>query len=95
MVSATERSPARAPGRPRSAQAHRAILDATIELFVESGYEGLSIEGVAARAGVGKTTIYRRWSSKEDLIVDAIGELIFTWSPRTPDRSERTWWRCC
>jgi AcrR family transcriptional regulator len=64
-------------GRPRSAEAHRAILDAAIALFVEQGYEAMSMEGVAARAGVGKTTIYRRWTSKEDLIVAAIDELIF------------------
>jgi AcrR family transcriptional regulator len=48
---------------------------------VEQGYDGMSMEGIAARAGVGKTTIYRRWSSKEDLIVDAIGELIFDVEP--------------
>lgn len=63
-------------GRPRSARAHRAILEAAIALFVEQGYEAMSIEGVAARAGVGKTTIYRRWSSKEDLVVDAIEEVL-------------------
>ncbi|MGH2662734.1 MAG: TetR/AcrR family transcriptional regulator [Actinomycetota bacterium] len=67
----------RPPGRPRSAEAHRAILDAAIDLFVEEGFEGMSIEAVAARAGVGKTTIYRRWTSKEDLLVDAIDQLIF------------------
>jgi AcrR family transcriptional regulator len=72
---------ARPPGRPRSAEADRAILDAAIDLFVEEGYEGMSIEGVAARAGVGKTTIYRRWDSKEDLIVAAIDELIFEVEP--------------
>jgi AcrR family transcriptional regulator len=72
---------ARPPGRPRSAEADRAILDAAIDLFVEDGYEGMSIEGVAARAGVGKTTIYRRWNSKEDLIVAAIDELIFEVEP--------------
>jgi AcrR family transcriptional regulator len=49
---------------------------------VEQGYQGMSIEGVAARAGVGKTTIYRRWPSKEDLVVDAIEELIFDVQPR-------------
>jgi AcrR family transcriptional regulator len=71
----------RPPGRPRSAEAHRAILDAAIALFVEEGYEGMSIEGVAARAGVGKTTIYRRWTSKEDLVIDAINQLIFDVEP--------------
>lgn len=69
-------SPARPPGRPRSARAHWAIVDAAIELFVEQGYDAMSMEGIAARARVGKTTIYRRWSSKEDLLVDAIAELI-------------------
>ncbi len=62
----------RKPGRPRSAQAHKAILDATLELLAEEGFQGLSIEEVAARAGVGKTTIYRRWSSKDELVIDAI-----------------------
>jgi AcrR family transcriptional regulator len=62
----------RKPGRPRSAQAHKAILDATLELLAKEGFQGLSIEEVAARAGVGKTTIYRRWSSKEELVIDAI-----------------------
>lgn len=62
----------RRPGRPRSAQAHKAILDATLELLAQEGVQGLSIEAVAARAGVGKTTIYRRWTSKDDLIIDAI-----------------------
>jgi AcrR family transcriptional regulator len=71
----------RSQGRPRSEKAHRAILDAAIDLFVEEGFEGMSVEGVAARAGVGKTTIYRRWSSKEDLVIDAIDQLIFDVQP--------------
>lgn len=71
----------RPPGRPRSEKAHRAILNAAIDLFVEEGFEGMSVEGVAARAGVGKTTIYRRWSSKEDLVIEAIDELIFDMQP--------------
>lgn len=62
----------RPPGRPRSARADRAIQDAAIELFVEQGFEAMSMEGVAARAGVGKTTIYRRWDSKEELVMDAL-----------------------
>ena len=65
----------RKPGRPRSAQAHKAILKATLELLAQEGFQGLSIEDVAARAGVGKTTIYRRWPSKDELVIDAIHEV--------------------
>jgi AcrR family transcriptional regulator len=65
----------RKPGRPRSAQAQKAIIDATLELLAEEGFQGLSIEAIAARAGVGKTTIYRRWSSKDELVIDAISEV--------------------
>jgi AcrR family transcriptional regulator len=68
-------APQRKPGRPRSAQAHQAILDATIELLIEEGYRGLSLEQVAARARVGKTTIYRRWSSKQELVIEAVTKL--------------------
>lgn len=66
----------RAPGRPRSERAEKAIIEATLDLLArESGVAGVSIEAVAARAGVGKTTIYRRWPSKEALIVDALGSV--------------------
>jgi AcrR family transcriptional regulator len=65
----------RKPGRPRSAQAEQAILDATLQLLAEEGVQGMSVEGVAARAGVGKTTIYRRWASKDLLIFDAISRI--------------------
>src|SRR5258706_393071 len=65
----------RGRGRPRSEQADRAIIDATLEMFAESGAEGLCIEKVAARAGVGKATIYRRWPGKEDLLLDALAAL--------------------
>jgi AcrR family transcriptional regulator len=47
-------------------------MEATIELLAEEGFGGLSIEAVSARAGVGKTTIYRRWASKIPLVVDAL-----------------------
>lgn len=60
------------PGRPRSAQSHQAILQATLELLTEVGYERISIEAIASRAGVGKTTIYRRYKTKAELIADAI-----------------------
>jgi len=65
----------RRPGRPRSEQADRAIIDAALSLFAESGPDGLCIEQVAARAGVGKATIYRRWPGKEDLLLDALAAL--------------------
>jgi AcrR family transcriptional regulator len=65
----------KAPGRPRSAAADRAILEAALDLFGEVGSEALTIEGVAERAGVGKTTIYRRWPSKEELVSAAVGTL--------------------
>jgi AcrR family transcriptional regulator len=66
---------ARRPGRPRSAKAHRAILDAALALLFEHGYHGLSVEAVAARAGVGKTTIYRRWPSKQELVIEALRQV--------------------
>src|SRR6266487_726863 len=62
----------RRAGRPRSAQSHQAILEATLALFAEEGLAGPSSEAIAERAGVGKATIYRRWSSKEDVIKDAL-----------------------
>ena len=62
-------------GRPRSEEAHRAILEATLELLAEVGFSALTVEGVAGRAGVGKATIYRRWASKLPLVVEAFGGL--------------------
>jgi AcrR family transcriptional regulator len=59
-------------GRPRSAVAHDAILSAVRELLVESGYADVSMDRVAARAGVGKQTVYRRWPSKAPLVADAV-----------------------
>jgi AcrR family transcriptional regulator len=67
--------PSQAAGRPRSEEAHRAILDATLALLVEVGYSALTVEGIAQRAGVGKATIYRRWPSKLPLVIEAFGEL--------------------
>jgi AcrR family transcriptional regulator len=58
-------------GRPRSAEADRAILAATLDLLASRGLAAMSIEEVAARAGVGKATIYRRWPSKGLLALDA------------------------
>jgi AcrR family transcriptional regulator len=62
-------------GRPRSERSRRAILDAAADLLTERGYAAITIEGVAARAGVGKTTIYRWWSTKADIYIDLYSEL--------------------
>jgi AcrR family transcriptional regulator len=64
--------PKKSPGRPRSRASDRVILQTTLELLAEVGCDRLSIEAIAARAGVGKTTIYRRYANKEELIADAI-----------------------
>ena len=61
-------TPERIRGRPRERRVDDAIRRATLELLEEVGYRGLSIEAVAARAGVGKPTIYRRFSSKPELV---------------------------
>jgi AcrR family transcriptional regulator len=62
----------RPPGRPRSARSHEAIVRAALELLVEVGFERLTMEQVQRRAGVGKATIYRRWTSKSELVKEAI-----------------------
>ena len=59
-------------GRPRSVDADEAILAATLELAGEVGINGMSMDDLAERAGVSKTTIYRRWTSKEQLVLDAL-----------------------
>lgn len=71
MSDATKKS----PGRPRSNQSHQAILQAAVQLLAEVGFERMSMEAIATRAGVGKTTIYRRYNSKEELVADAIESL--------------------
>ncbi len=68
-------APGTSAGRPRSEEAHQAILDATLSLLAEVGYSALTVEGVASKAGVGKATIYRRWPSKLPLVVEAFGGL--------------------
>lgn len=62
-------------GRPRSIQAQQAILDATLALLASEGFDAMSVEAIAARAGVGKKTIYRWWNSKEALVIDAIKQV--------------------
>ncbi|MQY12057.1 putative HTH-type transcriptional regulator [Streptomyces sp. RB5] len=65
----------RRTGRPRSAAADRAILAATRAALVELGWSRLTLGDVASRAGVAKTTLYRRWPGKNELVVDALAEL--------------------
>lgn len=67
---------ARPRGRPRDLRADRAILQATLELIAEVGVHAVRTEDVAARAGVGKGAIYRRYSSKEELVTAAIAALV-------------------
>ena len=63
-------------GRPRSEEAHDAILAASLALIREVGFDALAMDAIAARAGVGKATVYRRWKSKELLVVEAIGRIV-------------------
>lgn len=66
----------RPSGRPRSARADEAIIEAALDLLAEGvGVDALSIESVAARAGVGKATIYRRWPGKYELLLDCVRRL--------------------
>ena len=66
----------RNPGRPMSMEAGDRILDAAVALLGEKGWEGLSMEALAARAAVGKATIYRRWAAKEDIVIAAMERFV-------------------
>src|SRR5687768_9838316 len=71
----TELPPPRHGGRPRDPSRDEAIRAALLRLLGEVGYGGLTMDAVAQAAGVGKATIYRRWRTKQDLIVDSISDL--------------------
>lgn len=71
----------RSLGRPRSPRVEGAILDATLELLAEEGLAGVSIEAVAARAGVSKAAIYRRWASREEVVAAAFRSVTSTFEP--------------
>ena len=62
---------ARGPGRPRSEKARKAVIRSTLALLNRTGFHELSIEAVAAHAGVSKATVYRWWSNKAELVIDA------------------------
>jgi AcrR family transcriptional regulator len=67
-----EAAPAARPGRKRSEETRLAILRAAWDLAVEAGFAGLTIEGIAARSGAGKQTVYRWWPSKADVLLEAV-----------------------
>jgi len=73
MTAAPVPAPNPARGRPRDPQRRQAILRATLELLAELGYDRMSVEAIAARAGVSKPTVYRRWpGGKLELVADAM-----------------------
>jgi AcrR family transcriptional regulator len=71
---AADPAPAR-PGRKRDHNRDGVILDSTVAVLAEQGYEGMTIDLVAAHAGMARATVYRRWPTKADLVVDAVSHL--------------------
>jgi AcrR family transcriptional regulator len=74
MIAVKQAPPTKAQrprGRPRAVGANEEILQATLELGQELGFDALSMEGIATRAGVAKTTIYRRWRNVSEVVMDA------------------------
>ena len=69
------------PGRPRSPEADDAILIAARSLLEAGGYEAVTMEAVAAQAGVGKTTVYRRYGNRAELVADAVMGVLATVVP--------------
>src|SRR3569833_1547302 len=67
---------AKGRGRPRDTAAHAAILAAAVDLTREGGYDALAMDAVAARAGVGKATVYRYWPNKEMLMAEAVEAIV-------------------
>ncbi len=78
------------PGRPRDPAADRVMLQATRRVLTDQGYAGMSVEQVASAAGVGKTTIYRRYASKKELTAAAINAVREDWGPPPDTGSART-----
>ncbi|WP_031080461.1 TetR/AcrR family transcriptional regulator [Streptomyces sp. NRRL WC-3549] len=91
----TSRTPPRPPGRPR-AGVHTAVFAATLATVQELGYARATVERIAAAAGVAKSTVYRRWPSKGELIVDclldAFGPVPLTGTDRAEVMSSAVHW---
>jgi AcrR family transcriptional regulator len=73
-MDATKKEPLKV-GRKRDPSRDAAILEATLDILAEAGYAGLTVDMVAAAAGAGKATVYRRWPTKTDLVLDAISRV--------------------
>lgn len=76
------------PGRPRDAAVDRRVREAAIALLAEGGYAALTVEAAAARAGVGRPTIYRRWHDRSALAVDAVEAAFAEANPTVPDTGD-------
>jgi AcrR family transcriptional regulator len=72
-VTASETVSGKARGRPRRPDAEERIFDAALEEYGERGWAGFTMDAVARRAGVGKSTVYLRWKDKDSLLSDAVG----------------------
>ena len=83
---AEDPAPLRRPGRPRTAD-DEAIAGAVLQALVERGYDGMTVEDVARRAGVGRATVYRRWPTKTAMVIDALGRGRFP-TPEDPDSGD-------
>jgi AcrR family transcriptional regulator len=85
--------PRRPPGRPRDPKIDAAVLRAAADVYSENGWSGFYFEAVARRAGVGKSAIYRRWGSREELLIDAIssGDLQASLTEQPTLRDALTW----
>jgi AcrR family transcriptional regulator len=75
-TSYAEQANAAARGRPRDATRDEALRKAALEVMAEVGYRALTMDAVAAKARAGKATIYRRWESKLDLVIDTVNQLV-------------------
>ena len=75
-------------GRSRDATVEARVLDTTIALLAEVGYDRATIEAVAARAGVGRPTIYRRWATREAMVIAALEGAFDAANPAAPDSGD-------
>ena len=82
--------PCARPGRPRNCGTEELVTTAVLEALVEEGFEGMSVDRVARRAGVGRATIYRRWPGKAEMIIDAITRRTFDRIPVPDSAALRT-----